>query len=237
VHRVDDRHDQEGLLIRAFATMLITVTLSVAWGAAPAVADHPDMMLGPGEAGVHDIGDEALIRTSKFGYIYIAGQQHTHLRVTFIKERFSLRYRDTGTKRLNSIPKRCDREKVKKGISVVCKIPKAFEDKRMFVQVWPRLGNDFVDGRTLPRKFRLWVLADAGRDVFLGGDGNDFVNGAKDGDRVFGGPGDDFLRTGPGNDRLTGGDGKDRLSCAEDYDTAFRDRRDSMYQCENVRPG
>src|SRR4051794_21482586 len=157
-------------------------------------------MLGPGDAQVHDIKDKALIRMSKFGYVYIAGQQHTRLKVTFLKGSNSLRYRDTGTKRLTTIPKTCHRERAGKGIAVRCTIPHQFRS-RMFVQVWPRLGNDPVHGRALPRRFRLWVLADAGRDVVYGGAGNDFVNGAKDGDRLFGGAGNDWLRSGPGRDR------------------------------------
>jgi Ca2+-binding RTX toxin-like protein len=170
------------------------------------------MMLGPGDAKVHSINGSAVIRMSRFGYVYIAGRQSSHLRVTFVEKTNSLRYRDTRTPRLLNMPKRCHREQVKKGISAVCTIPKRFHHRWMFVQVWPRLGNDYVDGRTLPRKFRLWVLADAGRDVVYGGAGNDFVNGAKDNDRLYGGQGRDFLRGGPGNNLVRGGAGRDRVS-------------------------
>ncbi|KAA1420332.1 hypothetical protein F0U44_06965 [Nocardioides humilatus] len=82
----------------------------------------------------------------------------------------------------------------------------------MYIQVWPRLGNDFTDGRTLPARFRLWVLTDAGNDVTYGGDGADFVNGAKGNDRIYGGAGHDWLRGGPGADRIVGGGGGDRVS-------------------------
>jgi hypothetical protein len=204
-------------LIRATVSLCLTVAVSVGLclgiGASPATAKgHPVMMLGPGDAGVHDIKDKALIRMSKYGPIYIAGQQHTHLRVKHIERLHSLRFRDTGTKRLTKIPDRCHREKVKKGISAVCKIPPRFRHHRMFVQVWPRLGNDYVDGRTLSAKFRLWVLTDAGNDVVYGGDGNDFVNGAKGNDRIYGGRGKDFLRSGPGADHVVGGPGRDRTN-------------------------
>ncbi len=200
-------------MIRGIVSLCLTLALSVGLGASPAAADgaHPVMMLGPGDANVSGIGDEALIRMSKFGYVYIAGQQHTHLTVTLVAEKNSLRYRDTGTKRLNSIPSGCTREKVGKGISALCKIPPRFDGRSMFVQVWPRLGNDYVDARTLPRKFRLWVLADAGRDTVYGGAGNDFVNGAKDADHLYGGAGNDFLRSGPANDVTVGGPGIDKL--------------------------
>jgi len=170
------------------------------------------MMLGPGDAKVHDIKDEALIRMSKWGYVYIAGQQNSHLRVKYVERLHSLRYRDTRTQRLNSIPKPCHREKVNVGISAVCKIPPRFRHTKMFVQVWPRLGADYVDGHTLSRKFRLWVLTDAGNDIVYGGAGNDFVNGAKGNDRIYGGPGNDFLRSGPGRDHVVGGAGRDRTN-------------------------
>lgn len=204
-------------MIRATFAFIVTLALSVAMGSAPAPAvagghAHPDMMLGPGEANVSGINGQALIRRGKFGYTYIAGRQSSHLRVTFIPKLNSLRYRDTRTPRLIGAPDSCRREQVKKGISVVCKIMPRFKDARMFVQVWPRLGHDYVDGRTLPWRFRLWVLADAGRDVVYGGAGDDFVNGAMDGDGIYGGDGNDFLRGGPGANHIVGGMGKDRTS-------------------------
>lgn len=202
------------IVIRAIVSFCLSLALCVASGVGPAVAGHahPDMMLGPGEAQVHDIGGKALIRASKFGYIYIAGKQSSHLRVTYIPKHNSLRYRDTRTPRLVAMPDQCHREKVKTGISAVCPIPPRFKDTQMFVQVWPRLGNDYVDGRTLPWRFRLWVLADAGRDVVYCGAGNDFVNGARHNDHIYGGAGRDLLRSGPGNDQVVGGKGKDRTS-------------------------
>jgi hypothetical protein len=223
-------------LIRRIVVLLATtaaVTLGITLSAGPATAGHPPMMLGPGDAQVHGIKDQALIRMSKWGYVYIAGQQNSHLTITQAGDH-ALRYRDTGTRHLGKIPKGCDRQKAGKGIAVRCHIPKKFQHK-MFVQVWPRLGNDYVNGSSLPHRYRMWVLADAGHDTFYGGAGNDFLNGAKNNDLAFGGRGADFLRTGPGNDQLWGGDGKDRLSCAENRDTAHTDGHDSFYQCERVR--
>lgn len=198
--------------MRPIVLFFATVVLSAAVGVGPAVADHPPTMLGPGDANVSDLGGAAVIRMSDYGYVYISGKHNSHLKVTYVEGRNALRYRDTRTERLKSIHDRCQREQVEVGISVVCTIPPRFRDTRMFVQVWPRLGNDYVDGRTLPRKFRLWVLADAGQDVVYGGAGNDFVNAAKGDDRVYGGPGRDWLRGGPGYDRLVGGSGRDRIS-------------------------
>ena len=220
-------------MIRRIVPLLVAIALGVTLTAVPA-GGHPPMMLGPGDANVHNVKDKALIRMSKWGYVYIAGQQHSRLKVTLAKGGNALRYRDTGTKRLGKIHKNCHRKRARPGVIAVCRIPQRF-DKKMFVQVWPRLGNDHVDARTLPHRFRLWVLADAGRDVVVGGSGNDFVNGAKNGDRVMGGRGHDFLRTGPGNDRLWGGPGRDRLSCAEHHDIAHRDRFDNLSKCETVR--
>ena len=193
-------------MIRALASLTITVALAVTLGAGPAVAGggHPPVMLGPGDAQVHGIKDKALIRMSKYGFVYIAGQQNSHLTVTYGETDNTLRYVDTGTKRLGTIPKACTRQKAARGIAVTCTIPPKFRGTTMFVQVWVRLGHDFV-------------------------------NGAMDGDRVYGGKGNDLLRTGKGNDRLWGGPGKDRLSCAENYDIAYRDAHDSMYQCERAR--
>ncbi len=201
-------------MIRAIVSLSITLALCVVSGASPANADrgHPPLMLGPGDAGVSNIGGQAIIRMSRFGYVYISGKHNSHLTIKYVKSRDILRYRDTRTPQVRSMPKQCDREKVKTGISVVCPITKKFEEQRMFVQVWPRLGHDFTDGRTLPSRFRMWVLTDAGNDVVYGGAGNDFVNGAKGNDRIYGGAGRDWLRGGPGADRITGGPGRDRIS-------------------------
>lgn len=223
-------------MFRRLATLSAVAALGAAvLAAAPAVAaDHPRMMLGPGDANVHDIKDKALIRNSKWGFIFIAGQQDTHLTVTYDEARNVIRYEDTGTPELISWPARCTPVDVAKGIAAECTIPPRFDTQEMFVQVWPRLGDDYVDGSTLPARFRLWVLADAGEDTMLGGEGDDFFNGAKDADIVYGATGKDFLRTGPGNDELWGGAGKDRLACAENADVAHSDGLDSFYQCESI---
>lgn len=202
-------------MIRATASLLAILVSSVTFlgvGVSPASASgHPPTMLGPGDAGVSDIGGRAVIRYSKYGPVYIAGKQNTHLRIVQVGH--SLRFRDTNTDGIKgSLPARCSREKVDKGISVLCEIPPRFRGNQMFVQVWPRLGNDYVDGRTLSRHLRLWVLADAGNDIMYGGAGADFFNGAKGADRAWGGAGRDWLRGGPGADMLNGGSGSDRIA-------------------------
>jgi hypothetical protein len=221
-------------VFRRLITLSVAAALAVGLNAGAAFADHPRTYLGPGAAGVHDIKDKALIRPSKWGFIFIAGQQDSHLTVTFDKDANTLTYVDTGTAELIKWPERCTPLTVDQGIAATCTIPPRFETQRMFVQVWPRLGNDYVDGSTLPKRFRLWVLADAGNDVFYGGDGADFLNGAKDADIAYGGLSKDWLRTGPGDDQLWGGDDKDRMSCAEDSDVAHADDLDTFYQCETI---
>lgn len=203
-------------MIRALAALMSTVVLAAVLAvspAAPAGADTPPKKLGPGDAKVHDVGGTAIIRWSKWGYVYISGKQHNRLRIRYIEKLDAIRFRDKGgTHSVRSMPgKKCDKKKMKRGIQVTCKIPPKFENRRMFVQVWPRLGNDVVDARDLPAKFRLWALMDAGNDVVWGGHGDDFVNAAFDNDVVHLGKGDDWVRGGPGHDRLYGGPGKDRV--------------------------
>ncbi|WP_183096274.1 hypothetical protein, partial [Nocardioides stalactiti] len=185
--------------MRSITTIFVSLVALLAVGVAPASADRPPLMLGPGDAGVSDLGGQAIIRYSKFGPVYISGQHDQHLTVKYVESRQSIRFRDTRTGSFKGgLPDRCVREQVRKGVSAVCKIPPRFRDGRMFIQIWPRLGNDFTDGSSLPAKFRMWVLTDAGNDVTLLGDGADFVNGAKGNDRIRGGAGNDWLRGGPG---------------------------------------
>jgi len=199
-------------LIRTISMFFIAIVAVLAVGISPASADHPPLMLGPGDAGVSDMGGSAIIRYSKYGPVYISGKHDQHLTVKWVESRHSIRFRDTRTGRFKSLPDRCVREQVKVGISAVCKVPPRFNSQRMFIQVWPRLGNDYTNGSTLPSRFRLWVLTDAGNDVVYAGDGADFVNGAKGNDRIYGGSGHDWLRGGPGADTIVGGSGSDRVS-------------------------
>ena len=201
-------------MLRILSTTFIALVAALTLGVTPASADRlPPLMLGPGDAGVSDLGGQAIIRYSKFGPVYISGQHNQHLTVKYVESKQSIRFRDTNTGSFKGgLPDRCFREKVKKGVSAVCKIPPRFRDGKMFIQVWPRLGNDYTNGSSLPSKFRMWVLTDAGNDVTILGPGADFVNGAKGNDRITGGAGNDWLRGGPGSDNINGGAGKDRIS-------------------------
>jgi serralysin len=178
---------------------------------AVAYADYypPTELLGDGGP-VIPLKNAAMIVITPGGYRYIAGQQNSHLTITVADGK--LLYVDTGTAELRHIPWSCSRRSVPKGISALCKVPAKYDDgNRMFLEVWPRLGDDVVDGSTLAAMFRLWVLADAGSDTVYGGDGDDFVNGAQDDDKAWGGAGNDWIRTGIGNDELWGGTGDDKL--------------------------
>ena len=198
-------------MIRRSARFLLVLTAcAAATSVTPsAQALPPTELLGTGGP-VIPLKNAAMIDRTPDGYRYRAGQQNSHLTITKVDGK--LLYRDTGTRELRGIPGSCGRRSVPTGIAALCTIPAEFNARnKMFLEVWPRLGNDFVNGSTLPASMRLWVLADAGNDTVLGGAGDDFVNGAHDTDRVWGGPGNDWIRGGSGNDRLYGGPGNDRL--------------------------
>jgi hypothetical protein len=160
-----------------------------------------------------------IVRT-KYGYRYTGGQQDNHLVVSRTDK--GLRFQDTATRSWKSLPGLCHRQRVGRGIAAVCAVPASTSRRNpTLLEIHPRLGNDYVDGRTLSGSWDLAVLADAGRDVVHLGHGDDFVNGAFQGDKVYGSAGRDWIRTGDGNDvirggadsdYLVGGDGRDSVS-------------------------
>lgn len=152
----------------------------------------------------------ARLTRTKHGYRYQAGKQDSHLVVTRVKA--GLRFRDTGTQKWKGLSGRCHARRAHPGIAAVCRLPAGISQRNpLLLEIWPRLGDDHIDGRTLPAAIQMAVLADKGRDVVHTGAGNDFVNGAQNGDRVRGGAGSDWLRTGKGNDRIWGGSGVDKI--------------------------
>ena len=161
--------------------------------------------------------DAAMIDVTTHGYLYRAGQQDSHLVVTQDEE--SLYFVDTGTKTLKPLPDSCVSKHVVVGIAAVCEIPaNVSAADPLTIEIWVRLGDDYVDGSALSDSFELSVLADAGFDVVRGGAGDDFVNGAQDGDLVYGGDGNDWIRTGIGRDKIWGDAGNDKLVGAEHRD-------------------
>ena len=185
------------------------VLWSVGSGGAQAEYQPPTELYG--QFGVATpLKNAAMIETTPGGYRYTAGQQNSHLTVSI--QGNNVVYVDTGTQELRAHPSSCSQVSVSQGIKVECAIPSGYDGaNRLYLEVWPRLGDDFVDGSTLPSWTRFWVLADRGHDTVYGGAGDDFVNGAQGGDRVYGGAGDDWLRTGKGSDKIWGGDGNDKL--------------------------
>jgi len=185
--------------------------------AAPAHDGGPDRVAGKFERWA------ALSKLPNGGLYYDAGQQDTNLRISVVDGR--LRYTDTRTDVLRSKPKACDRKPARKGIVVVCRVPRDVSARHpMMVKVFTRLGNDRVDASGLSKAFELYGLADRGRDVFIGGAGDDFVNGAQNRDRISGGPGDDWLRSNLGDDTIWGGAGGDRLVGVEGRDVIYAGR-------------
>lgn len=194
----------------------------------------------------------ARILETKCGYRYRSGQQDNHLVITQVGD--TVRFVDRRTDRIDKLADSCTELKVDRGIAAECPVGYGVSpDARMLIEVWPRLGDDFVDGSSLSDDFSLAVLADGGDDTALLGAGPDFFNGAFGKDRVRSGAGDDWIRSGdardhvnagPGNDHITsgigadsvvGGEGSDRLYCGPGNDTAFRDGGDlTVYACESV---
>jgi serralysin len=154
--------------------------------------------------------DSALIDKSSYGYVYKAGKQDSHLVVTQVVG--GLRFHDSGTSKFKSLPDTCRREAVATGVAAVCSIPSTVSStNHMLLEIWPRLGDDYVDTSSLSASFDVTALVDAGADVVMTGAGNDFVNGAFQDDWVSSGAGNDWVRTGDGNDTLMGDDGNDKL--------------------------
>lgn len=202
-------------------TVRFALVFAACLAAAPlasAEESHPETeLLGDGST-VIPLKNAAMIDMTEWGYRYRAGQQNSNLTVTEVES--ELRFIDTGTRELRGLPSTCRRLSADVGIAAACAMPEEYDETNpMFLQVWPRLGDDRVDGRTLPARYRLWTLADAGGDTVLGGAGDDFVNGAQDDDRVWGGPGNDWIRTGIGNDLISGGAGDDKLVGTDGADT------------------
>jgi hypothetical protein len=166
---------------------------------------HPfDDALKPDDGPMEPMRSKAKIIRTRHGYRFTAGQQNTHLRLSTSEGK--LRFRDTRSPAWKSLPKMCSRKRVSRGISASCRIP---DQRRVLLEVHPRLGDDVVDGRGLSAMFEMAVLGDQGRDVMFGGKGKDFLNGAQHHDRASGGGGKDWIRGGDARDRLRGGEASD----------------------------
>ncbi len=214
-----------GLTPRRLLLALIALVL-------PLVAVLPADAYGPkcsydtvlnGQYKLIPLKNQAMITRERCGYRFRAGQQDSHLVVTVVDD--GLRFHDTGTRGWKSIPKACRRAAAARGVAAVCPVPRDTSRRHpMLLEIWPRLGDDYVNTSDLPRRFQVAALVDAGRDVVRLGAGHDFVNGAFDTDRVSGGGGSDWIRTGEGSEVLQGGPGNDRVVAGDGRDVVMGGR-------------
>jgi serralysin len=210
-------------MFRTAARLTLVLIACVAATAVPGTAQASGSGSTPTTALLGDGGkpiplkNAAMILRTEWGYRYIAGQQDSDLTVREVDG--NLVYTDRGTQELRDIPSTCSRKSVDVGIAAVCSVPAKYDSPNsMFLEIWPRLGDDTIDGSSLPSTYRMWVLGDKGDDVVRTGAGDDFVNGAQDNDTVWGGDGNDWIRTGIGNDTIYGGAGDDKLVGADGHD-------------------
>jgi len=187
-------------------------TVSVVALSATATADQPpgygpsdpfDDSIMPDDGPQKSVRNQAKIGRTAYGYRFIGAQQNSHLRVTLIDGR--VRFRDTHVSSWKSLPRMCANQRVSPGVAATCRVPSDHGPANpTLLEVRPRLGNDYVDGRGLPATFEMAVLGDAGRDRLFGGRGNDYLGGANNNDRSYGGAGNDWIRGGSCRDRLFG---------------------------------
>jgi hypothetical protein len=181
---------------------------------------YQDAMM-PWHGPVEPMVNQSVIERTQYGYMYLSGQQNNHLTVTRTTTG-RLRYRDTGTKAWKRLATGCRAERVSTGISATCPVPaETGPSDALLLEFQVRLGNDFVDTRTLPAMFEAAVLGDEGNDVIYTGAGNDYITGAQDSDRISGGAGNDWLRSGIGDDVIVGGSGNDWLVGNEAADKIY----------------
>jgi serralysin len=159
---------------------------------------------------VEPMKNQAKITRTRYGYRITAGQQNSHMTIRAVHRR--LRIADTGTRQWKSLARACAAVRVPVGVAATCRVPASTRPaNRTLLEVHPRLGNDYINGRGLPAVFEMAVLADRGRDAVYAGSGNDFINAAQDADRVRGGAGNDWMRGGEAGDVMDGDSGRDYM--------------------------
>jgi hypothetical protein len=208
-------------LLAAFATLAVASLATTTTGSAqPAAAAGSLTDAGPPYEFTTELMDGrqvgkpltgvAIINRTVLGYVYRAGSQDNHLVVSRVKG--GLRFADSGTPRFKHLAPSCRKVQARRGVAAVCRVPDGIsEELPLLVEVWPRIGDDFLDTTGLPATFAATMLGDLGKDVAHFGPGPDFFNGHTARDRVRGGGGDDWIRTGDGDDVIAGGAGDDYL--------------------------
>lgn len=202
------------------ATALTLAGGQLAARAEPAVGPPYDYQKELMHSNVVPLYRQAMITRTEHGYLFRAGMQNSHLVIKPVP--FGLRFTDTGTARWKRLAPSCRARNVRVGVAAVCRIP-AWVTRRqpLLVEVWPRLGDDFVDGSRLPVRVAMTVLGDLGNEIIRTGAGPDFVNGAAGRDRVSGGGSNDWIRTGLHRDLIWGGGGHDRLIGVDGPDVVY----------------
>lgn len=211
---------QVSSLTAAVAAAALTVLPMVALTTATrADADQPagygpsdpfdDALMGD-TGPVEPMKNQAKIKRTRYGYRITAGQQNSHMTIRAIDRR--LRIADSGTRQWKSLARGCTAVRVPVGVAASCPVPASTRPANpTLLEVHPRLGNDYINGRSLPAVFEMAVLADRGRDVVYTGSGNDFINAAQNADRVRGGAGNDWMRGGDAGDVMKGDSGRDYM--------------------------
>jgi serralysin len=211
----------------AFAALALAAVAATALGTATATAGvqtvaetHPPRPAGPpydftralvdGRQVGKPLTGVAIIDKTEHGYVYRAGSQDNRLTVTQVDG--GLRFRDPATPKFRGLARACREVPVRRGIAAVCRVPGSItEEQPLMIEVWPRIGDDYLNTSTLPATFVATMLGDLGDDTAVFGPGPDFFNGHTGRDRVRGGGGDDWIRSGDDNDWIFGGPGNDFL--------------------------
>lgn len=189
--------------------------------------DYQTALMGGDGYTLIPLPDQAMITRTEHGYLFRAGQQDTHLVVTLTDE--GLWFEDSGTASFKKLARRCREQPVDVGVAAVCRVPAGISAAApLLLEVWPRLGDDYFDGSSLPDTFAMTMLSDAGHDVALFGAGPDFFNGFTGRDQVWGGAGNDWIRTGQEADLVWGGDGDDQLVGTDGPDTMYGEAGDDL---------
>jgi serralysin len=168
-----------------------------------------DALMGD-DGPVEPMKSQAKITRTRYGYRITAGQQNSHMTIRAVGRR--LRIADTGTRQWKSLARACAAVRVRVGVAATCRVPASTRRANpTLLEVHPRLGNDYINGRSLPAVFEMAVLADAGRDIVYAGSGDDFINAAQNADRVRGGGGNEWMRGGKAGDVMRGNSGRDYM--------------------------
>lgn len=162
--------------------------------------------------------DQGHLSVTEWGLRYVAGAGDNDVVVT--EEAGRLVVQDRAITRWVALPGGCERVPVEVGRAVSCAVPTTATGE-VFLEIWPRLGDDTIDTSALGPQYRTWALTDAGRDEVRTGAGRDFVNTAADADVASGGAGDDWIRTGGEGNTAYGEDGADKLVGGQHDDTLY----------------